>query len=92
MKINFKCDVCEHAVIEEVLTEVTQYSIVSDLEELPDGSVAIDYGDTNTEFGEVSHYQCLNCGKTLTDHGSPISTPEDLYESLKANEMLEEIK
>jgi len=89
MKINFKCDVCEHDVIEEVLNDVTQYSIISELEKFPDGTVAIAYDElTNTEYGELSHYQCMNCGKTLKNHGVTITTPEELYELLECNDML----
>lgn len=91
MKIKFKCDVCEHDVIEEVLNGVTQYSTVSELEKFPDGTVDIAYDElTKTEYGELSHYQCMNCGKTLTNHGETIHTPEELYELLECNDMLKE--
>lgn len=94
MKINFKCDVCGHDIIEEVLNDVTQYSKISDIERFDNfpykTTVALDYGESNTEFGEISHFQCMNCGVTLKNHGVNISTPEELYEWLECNEMLKE--
>jgi len=91
MKINFKCDVCEHDTIEEVLNDVTQYStLCGDIEKYSDGGVAIDSELTNSEFGELSHYQCMNCGEILKNHGVTITTPEELYGWLECNDMLKE--
>jgi hypothetical protein len=95
MKINFKCDSCDScSAIEEVLEGVTQYSTISDIEQFKNEpykeTVALDYGETNTEFGEISHFQCMNCGVTLRNHGVTITTPEELYEYLECNDMLKE--
>jgi uncharacterized Zn finger protein len=96
MKINFECDVCECDVIEEVMTDVIQYSTVSGIDKFDNfpykTTVSIDYGKSNTEFGETLHYQCMNCGNILKNHGVTITTPEDLYGLLEANEMLKNDK
>lgn len=82
MKIKFKCE-CGCDFIEEVLENVTMYSVVSGIEKLDNDDIAIDYGDSNTEFGDVSHFQCMECGKILA------SDSKELYEFLKHNDMLE---
>ena len=84
MKINFKCK-CGGSVIEEVLDEVLQYSTISDIEKLDNGMVALDYGETNTEDGDLSRYQCQECGMFIQAH-----SPEKLYEWLECNDMLKE--
>ncbi len=90
MKINFKCQ-CGSRSIEEVLENVFMYSTMADIEKLEDNSVSIDYGDNNTDYGELSHYQCTYCGKAIQNHsGLKISCPEELYEWLEHNNMLKE--
>lgn len=90
MKINFKCDVCEYNAIEEVLDNVIQYSTITDVERLDKDTVMLKYGNSNNEFGEISYYQCVGCGRTLKNHGVNIQTPEELYEWLECNDMLKE--
>ena len=84
MKINFKCK-CGGSIIEEVLDEVLQYSTISDIEKLDNDMVALDYGETNTEDGNLSRYQCRNCGLFIK-----ALSPEELYEWLECNDMLKE--
>ena len=94
MKINFKCgdSFCNGNVVEEVLNGVTQYSTILNIEKFINEpykeTVALDYGKTNAESGELSHYQCMSCGATLKNHGITITTPEELYEWLECNGML----
>ena len=86
MKVKFRCPQCNcEQQIEEVLTNVYQYSTIVDIDE--DGCV--DYGrtETLTEDGEITHYQCANCSWEIPN----IDMPEDLFKWLKENNMLEGI-
>lgn len=89
MKIKFRCDVCEHDIIEEVLSDVTQYSKISDIEQFDNfpykTTVALDYGESNVEGGDLSHYQCQECGFLIK-----ATSPEELFEFLEKNNMLKE--
>jgi hypothetical protein len=59
----FKCE-CGSNQIEEIMPGVTQSSVITDIEVLEDGSVCMDYGNTNTDGGDIDniYYQCVNCG------------------------------
>lgn len=58
--MNFKCKKCGGNELEEVMTGVTQSSVVNDI---VDGDAL--YGNANTEGGEIACYQCSNCGKVI---------------------------
>jgi hypothetical protein len=79
--LKFKCPACDSNELEEVMTNVTQYSSISIIEEGENGVVAIDYANNNCEDGEVDHYQCMGCGYILTGVHDEI----DLAEWLKKN-------
>ena len=70
---SFKCPECEHDKIEEVLTNVVQYSTVDSLFKLESGEVCADYSDCNWDGGEVSRYQCQRCGFVIAE------TAEELW-------------
>lgn len=57
----FKCPMCGSNLLEEIMTGVTQTSLVNGVEE--DGF--LDYGSSSTEGGEVTRYQCSECGRVL---------------------------
>jgi hypothetical protein len=65
--MNFKCE-CGSTRIEEVMTDVTQYSVVDTISVIDDGELCMEYGTTNTEGGDVDHYQCVSCGRTVDKH------------------------
>ena len=87
MKIKFECKNCKCNLLEEVVTDVDMYSTISDMEKTDNG-VAVCYRNSNTEFGDVLHYQCANCDEIIED--GAITSPEELYEWLESNGMLEE--
>lgn len=91
MKINFKCEKCGSDKIDEVMSAVDQYSIVTEIEPLEDNVVVLDYGGISYENGELEHYECFRCGERLMnkDGTSLVNSPEELYEWLKDNNMLE---
>jgi predicted RNA-binding Zn-ribbon protein involved in translation (DUF1610 family) len=66
MNYKFKCKKCGHDVIEEVLSNVYQYSKISDIEVI-DGALILDYSELHTEGGELSHYQCFSCGENVSE-------------------------
>lgn len=67
-KINydFTCPQCGEHVVEEVMNEVTQTSVITNIEQDEHGIVCCDYDQKSvtTEGGDVDtiHYQCSNCG------------------------------
>ena len=65
--LEFKCKECGGNELEEVMQDVTQSSTINDIEELEDGSLCMDYGNTSTEGGDVDNivYQCLECGNEV---------------------------
>ena len=64
--LKFNCE-CGSNLIEEVMSDVTQYAVVNDVEILEDGSLCMDYGNTNTEGGDINsiYYQCVKCGREV---------------------------
>lgn len=90
MKIDFHCPNpdCGGTILEEVLTNVTQRTNIDFAEKLDDGTVALDYGPTVAEEGEVNCYCCATCGNILKDGISKISTPEELLEFLQKQGMV----
>jgi len=84
-EIKFKCSECGDNQLEEVLTGVTVSSIVDYIDK--DGYT--EYGDhVENNGGEVSRYQCINCGYVLVDDDDgTITDSRDLATYLK-NTML----
>ena len=83
MELIFNCLECGHNILEEIMTDVIQTSVLSAI----DDSGALDYNGVSSEGGEVSHYQCANCGKSLRDKESDcvVNDPKELAEWLKEN-------
>ena len=98
----FECPSCQCDQIEEVMTGVTISTTISDMHLLEKGSqpwimhdtVDVEYGihddgNPTTEYGQVDHYQCINCGWVIRDggkedgEGTYITDPETLFEWLK---------
>lgn len=85
MKINFKCPICKKSVIEEILLNVTQASIITDIDQDSEsGSVYLDYGLSSNEGGELSCFQCLECGYVIP----ACDSPEALLKWLRENNMI----
>ena len=84
-KINFNCSVCGHNKLEEILTGVTQSTLVTNIDE----EGAVDYGDCSFDGGDEVSFQCARCGDVIMGHNVKISDGEDLLEWLKENEMIE---
>lgn len=82
MKVRFKCPNCRGTQLEEILVDVVQSSVITDIEE--DGY--LDYEGSSTSDGTVDDYQCSNCGWRIPLNSS---LAEDLFEWLKDNGMLE---
>lgn len=83
MEIKFKCPKCGCEHLEEVLSNVTQYSIIDVIDD--DG--AIDYRDKGMSYdgGEVNRYQCNECGFTVGEDetNGEVNTPEELVKWIK---------
>ena len=78
--LNFKCPKCGQNILEEIMVNCIQASSIDTISD--EGFV--DYDNASTDFGEVSHYQCLNCGYILTDENDiKISLPSELVNWLK---------
>ena len=79
----FTCPHCGGHQLEEVMFSVIQSSPVLDMEVDDEGEDAeahiVEYGDATHDGGEVSHYQCADCGEDL--HCG--SDDQSLYEYLK---------
>ena len=58
----FHCADCGCEVLEEVMTDVVQSSVVSIIED-----EAADYGEYSTDGGMIDRVQCLNCGTTIAE-------------------------
>jgi len=91
-RMNFKCPKCEHTVIEEVMQHAVVSTNISFVYARRDEEHAsIDYGETSTDYGEVSHYQCNRCGQKLRDDTiGAIDDAAALAQWLFKHEMLEE--
>jgi hypothetical protein len=63
--LNFKCTGCGGTRIEEVLEGVTKYSEISSVVPADDGTLAIEYGNTNDDGGCFDRFQCMECGRTV---------------------------
>lgn len=94
-RVNFVCPNkdCNCSVVEEIMVHVTQFSPITGIFSLQDGSVGAEYADDcSHDGGTVVEYHCLECEKTLRTEplDVPVSTPEELLYWLKEHNMLEE--
>ena len=85
MNYNFKCKRCGHYEIEEVVTDVTVSSVITNIS-LPEDyneddsfvEFDIEYGDCpENSGGEFSRYQCSKCGTVISE--------KDIVKMLKGN-------
>jgi predicted RNA-binding Zn-ribbon protein involved in translation (DUF1610 family) len=86
MKVNFKCEKCGHNIIEEVLEGVRKYSTIINIEMMDNGYAAVEYGNSNDEYGNLDRYQCAACGSVIEG----CYTENSLFDYLKENNMLKE--
>ena len=83
--LKFKCPHCGCTEIEEIMVNVVQSSVISEIDEEIEG---LDYSEVSSEGGEVDRYQCLKCEKVLGE-GLGINSPRDLIKWLKKNNYLQ---
>jgi len=84
MKVRFKCPQCGIGRLQEVTTNVIEYTIVTGVTE-SDDIVAMEYGDVSHEnYGDFDYYSCTHC-----DYELPPATSVELFDWLKENNMLE---
>lgn len=97
MKIKFRCpdpDCRYHKTgygfIEEVMVDVCQFSVISDIEQITDTTAGIDYGDLSYNGGIVEGYVCGHCGFVLAKEpfDIPITKGHELLKWLKDKGML----
>ena len=69
MNYKWTCPECGSKFIEEVVTDVIEYFIVNDLvyNEVFDIVEILDSECVETHGGDVTRYQCYNCGKEISD-------------------------
>lgn len=77
--LKFICPECGGKTIEEVLVNATVLSVIY-VDEAGDAF----YGEQENRDGEVSHFQCHRCGKTIRagTKGSPVDQRDNLVEWL----------
>lgn len=93
-KVNFRClkPGCNGEHVQEHLIEVTQDSEIKGFLAV-DAGHDIDYGDAESDGGEVQCYTCMTCGYELTDDmGRTVDDNESMMEWLGDHEMLEPIQ
>jgi len=80
-KRTFKCPDCGCKDIEEVMVSVVQFTVIDGVEWSSDDPIVHYSSDRrNSEGGEVSHYQCFECGYVIIQPGGNIiTTPEELF-------------
>lgn len=67
----FQCPKCGALNFEEVQVDLTCATSISQVREMDDGDVQIEYGEQTNESGHVDRYQCMGCGYTIVDDKSP---------------------
>jgi len=84
----FECLDCKGDLLEEIMTGVQLCTALTDMSELKNGTVEVEYNQFELEGvqwsdGVVDRYQCANCGWPVQDENSQnITNPEDLFEWL----------
>jgi hypothetical protein len=97
--LNFKCPQCGETVLEEVLTDVVQSTVVESLESQGGDAFACNYGETDHSTDDcdgIYSFRCKGCGFTLchdsreTNHpgGDFITSEGELFDWLAVNGML----
>lgn len=79
MSHTFTCPNCHEHRLEEVMINVTVSSVIKSISK----NGCIEYGEQTNDDGEVTHYQCVNCGyiPKLVDgngHMQPVADCLDL--------------
>lgn len=75
----FNCPNCGKHRLEEVMDNVTVSSTIITISAEPDEVADLVYGNQSNDDGEVSRYQCVDCGYTLKGRDDrDIDTPEEL--------------
>lgn len=77
MKVEFKCPECGSKYLEEVMTNITQSSWLTDLE-VEDGIANCDYVISDMWDGDIARYQCWKCGHVLKIKNDEVNTLEGL--------------
>jgi len=79
MKVySFRCPKCGNTKLDEVLENVIQIFFITSIKEIDENTVALDYGNSCTDGGNVKCYRCSKCGYVLKNKYIPVKTPEDL--------------
>jgi len=76
MGLTFNCPRCDSDTLEEIMSDVTVASVITDIND--DGD--IEYGVQTNEDGTVDRYQCVSCGFSpkWDGEGNEISEPDQL--------------
>jgi len=78
-ELQFTCPECHTHKLDEVMSDVIQYSTIGIIEVDDNGMLAVDYAETYCENGSVDHYECGRCGYILPD----VSSENDLKSFLE---------
>ena len=70
--VQFTCPTCGQHRLEEVMSEVTVASVVTQIT-IDDGVANFEYGEQSNEGGKVERFQCIECGYVLELDGVPIT-------------------
>lgn len=65
MKLRFECKNCGCEKLEEIMVNVTQSSVIDIIEQESEETVYVDYAEVSHDGGEVSRYQCSECGQVI---------------------------
>jgi len=85
MKVKFICPECQSNTLEEVMSDVFGYATITDIDnDKTLNDAYLDYGIVTHEGGSVNYYACAHC-----NFEPPVSSPQELYNWLKENNMLE---
>jgi len=92
MIVNFKCPNCGFKELDEVMTNITQYSRIAHISHKNDiNDVVINYGDNAYDGGDVDCYRCSRCCWTvpgMEDLNGCGGDSAGLYKWLEEQDML----
>jgi rubredoxin len=81
-KLSFVCPNCKGKRLEEVMSDVSVTSEITNIRE--DGD--LDYGEQVNDGGEVAQYQCVKCGFFVGEgEGGPVTDCAELAQWVKKN-------
>lgn len=81
-ELKFICPKCKGEILEEVMTDVVQYSSIGSISE--DGSVDYCVNGISHEGGEVELYQCHDCAYILKiDNDDNVNCEDELVQWIK---------